>query len=47
MVEFINLCQGGMNVHEYSLKFTKILKYAPCLVPILEINELLCDGGVG
>ena len=32
MVEFINLRQGGMSVHEYSLKFTKFLKYAPSLV---------------
>ena len=32
MVEFINLCQGGMSVHEYSLKFAKLLIYAPSLV---------------
>ena len=32
MVEFINLHQGGMNVLEYSLKFTKLSKYAPSLV---------------
>ena len=31
MVEF-NLRQGGMTVHEYSLKFTKLSKYAPSLV---------------
>ena len=30
--EFINLCQGGMTVQEYSLKFTKFYKYAPSLV---------------
>ena len=32
MVEFINLLKGGMSVHEYSLKFTKLSKYAPSLV---------------
>ena len=32
VVEFINLHQRGMSVHEYSLKFTKLLKYAPSLV---------------
>ena len=32
MVEFINLCQEGMSVHEYSLKLTKLSKYAPSLV---------------
>ena len=32
VVEFIRLRQGGMSVHEYSLKFTKFLKYAPSLV---------------
>src|SRR5688572_26991763 len=30
--EFINLRQGGMSVREYSLKFTKLSKYAPTLV---------------
>ena len=29
VVEFINLRQGDMSVHEYSLKFTKLSKYAP------------------
>ena len=33
MEEFINLRQGGMSVQEYSLKFTKLSKYAPSLVP--------------
>lgn len=28
----INLCQGGMNVLDCSLKFTKLCKYAPSLV---------------
>ena len=32
VVEFINLHQGGISVHEYSLKFTKLSKYAPYLV---------------
>ena len=32
VVELINLCQGGMSVHEYSFKFTKLSKYAPSLV---------------
>ena len=32
VVELINLCQGGMSVLEYSLKFTKLSKYAPFLV---------------
>ena len=32
VVEFINLCQGGMSVHEYSLKLSKLSKYAPSLV---------------
>ena len=32
LVEFINLCQGGRSVHEYSLKFIKFSKYAPSLV---------------
>ena len=27
--EFINLHQGGMSVQEYSLRFTKLSKYAP------------------
>ncbi|WMV58487.1 hypothetical protein MTR67_051872 [Solanum verrucosum] len=30
--EFINLRQGGMNVQEYSLKFTQLSKYAPAFV---------------
>ena len=32
VVEFINLRQGGMSVHEYSLKFTKLSKYDPSLL---------------
>ena len=31
VVEIINLLQGGMSVHEYSLKFTKLSKYDPFL----------------
>ena len=34
LVEFINLCQRGMNMKEYSLKFTQLSKYAPTLVAI-------------
>ena len=30
--EFINLRQRGISVHEYSLIFTELYKYAPCLV---------------
>ena len=43
MVEFINLNQGGTSVHEYSLKFTKLLKYAPSLAfgPRDEINHFM------
>ena len=29
MVEFMNLCQAGMSVQEYSLKFTQLSKYDP------------------
>ena len=32
VTEFINLCQGGRRVHEYSLEFVKFSKYAPSLV---------------
>lgn len=32
MQEFINLRQGGINVTEYSLKFTQLSKYAPTMV---------------
>ena len=32
MVEFINLIKGRMSVLKYSLKFTKLSKYAPSLV---------------
>ena len=31
-MEFINLLQGGMSVHDYSLKFIQFSKYAPSLV---------------
>ena len=31
-MEFTKLCQVGMIVKEYSLKFTKLSKYAPTLV---------------
>ena len=32
MTEFINLRQGEKSVHEYSLEFIKLSKYAPSLV---------------
>ena len=32
VVEFINLCQGGMSVVENSFKFTKLSKYVRSLV---------------
>ena len=32
VVEFINLHQGGISVHYYSLKFIQLDKYAPSLV---------------
>ena len=32
VVEFINLRQGVMSVHDYSLKFIQFSKYAPSLV---------------
>ena len=42
VLEFINLCHGGMIVHEYSYKFTKLSKYAPFLVfnPRYEMSRL-------
>ena len=40
LMDFINLSQGGISVLEYSLKFTKLSKYAPSLVsdPTDEMN---------
>ena len=32
VTEFINLRQGGKSVHEYSLEYIKLSKYAPSLV---------------
>ena len=32
VTDFINLCQGGKSVHEYSFEFVKLSKYAPSLV---------------
>ncbi|XP_069147018.1 uncharacterized protein [Solanum lycopersicum] len=32
VVEFINFRHGGMSVHQYYLKFTKLSEYAPSLV---------------
>ncbi|XP_049394715.1 uncharacterized protein LOC125859005 [Solanum stenotomum] len=32
VLEFINLCQGNMNVKEYALKFTHLSRYAPTIV---------------
>ena len=43
--EFINLHQGGMSVLDYSLKFTKLSKYAPSLVsnPRDEMSHFLTE----
>jgi len=43
MQEFINLCQGGMSVKEYCLKFTQLSKYAPTLVadPRAKMNKFV------
>ena len=43
IIKFINLHQGGMSVLEYSLKFSKLSKYAPCLVsdPRDEMNRFV------
>ncbi len=32
MQEFINLKQGNISVKEYSLKFTRLVRYAPSMV---------------
>ena len=32
MTEFINICQGGKNVHDYSFELIKLLKYVPSMV---------------
>ena len=32
VTEFMNLRQGGRSVHEYSVEFIKLSKYAPSLV---------------
>ena len=32
LVEFMNLCQKGMSVKDYSLKFTQLSKYDPTVV---------------
>ena len=47
VVEFINLHQGCMSVLKYSLKFTKLSKYAPSFVfnPKDEMNNF-CDQSV-
>ena len=43
MVKFLNLNQGGINVLDYSLKFTKFSEYAPSLVfhPIDGMNHFV------
>ena len=41
VVEFISLPQGGISVHEYSLRFTKLSKYAPSLVSDHR-DEIIC-----
>ena len=47
VVEIINILQGGISVNEYSLKFTKLSKYAPSFVfnPKDEMNNF-CDQSV-
>ena len=32
MVEFINLCQGGISGHDYTLKCIQLVKYSPSFV---------------
>ena len=32
MIEVINLKQGNMSVKEYSLKFTKLVRFSPSMV---------------
>src|SRR5688572_23777889 len=44
--EFINLRQGGMSVREYSLKFTKLSKYAPSLVADPRVKMSMFMSGV-
>src|SRR5688572_19510562 len=44
--EFINLRQGGMSVREYSLKFTKLSKYAPTLVSDPRVKMSMFISGV-
>ena len=43
MVQFMNLCQQGMSLKEYSLKFTQLFNYAPTLVanPRAMMNKIL------
>ena len=44
--EFINLRQGNMSVREYSLKFTKLSKYAPSLVADPRVKMSMFMSGV-
>ena len=46
VVEFINLLQGGMCAHKYTLKFTKLSKCAPVLVSDLRDEMSLFVMGV-
>ena len=46
IMEFINLHQGGMTIHENSLKFTKLQKYAPSLVSDPRDEMSLFETGV-
>ena len=43
MEDFIKLHKGGMNVQDYSLKFTKLFKYDPYFVsnPIDEMRHFV------
>ena len=46
VMEFINHCQGGISVLEYSLKFTKLSKYDISLVSDFRdvMNHFLMGG---
>ena len=48
VADFINICEGEKIIHDYSLVFIKLSKYAPSLIsnPSDQISHF-CDGGVG
>ena len=43
MVEFMNLCQCGMSVNEYSLQITQLSMYTPSMVskPRAKMNKFV------